>query len=65
MKLVQLRPLDDGTLAREGGLFADIAIALTGGGTITGSIDRPAITPACRSRRTGSRPNKRPVCVVT
>lgn len=42
MKLVHLRPLDDGTLAREGDFFADIAVALTGGGTVTGSIDRPA-----------------------
>ncbi len=42
MKLVHLRPLDDGTLAREGDFFADIAVSLTGGGTVTGSIDRPA-----------------------
>jgi hypothetical protein len=42
MKLVHLRPLDDGTLAREGDFFADIAVALTEGGTVTGSIDRPA-----------------------
>ena len=42
MKLVHLRPLDDETLAREGDFFADIAVALTGGGVVTGSIDRPA-----------------------
>jgi 2-methylcitrate dehydratase PrpD len=42
MKLVHLRSLDDETLAREGHFFADIAVALTQGGTITGSIDRPA-----------------------
>lgn len=42
MKLVHLRPLDDGTLAREGDFFADVAITLRAGGTVAGSIDRPA-----------------------
>jgi hypothetical protein len=41
MKRVHVSPLDDGTLAREGDFFADIAVALRGGGTVTGSIDRP------------------------
>ncbi|HTE35180.1 MAG TPA: hypothetical protein VK630_01430, partial [Reyranella sp.] len=37
-KRVHVSPLDDGTLAREGDFFADISVALTGGG----SIARPA-----------------------
>ena len=42
MKRVHVSPLDNGTLAREGDFFADISVALTGGGTVTGSIARPA-----------------------
>lgn len=41
MKRVHVSALDDGTVAREGDFFADIAVALTTGDTVTGSIDRP------------------------
>jgi 2-methylcitrate dehydratase PrpD len=41
MTRVHVAPLDDGTLAREGDFFADIAVTLTGGRTVAGSIDRP------------------------
>jgi 2-methylcitrate dehydratase PrpD len=42
MTRVHVRPLDDGTLAREGDFFADVAVTLRDGGTVAASIDRPA-----------------------
>lgn len=41
MELVHCSPLDAGTLAREGDFFADVAVTLQSGRTVTGSIDRP------------------------
>ena len=41
MKLVRLDPLDAQTLASEGDFFADVAVTLRDGGTLTASIERP------------------------
>jgi 2-methylcitrate dehydratase PrpD len=41
MTRVHVAPLDEETLTREGDFFADVAVTLNDGRTVSGSIDRP------------------------